>query len=174
MAFWFCSLSAAALSLYLALASSIWRRASLTTHIELQLFALSAESGKADRGGTAAGYYRGYKHLPLNSRVLTAVPTLAPGLWLGQNDHHRWPSKIFSSKSGVVNPPNQGCHQVNRSPASAPGFYSTYFLVTKKEGGLWPILDLRGLNRFLKVMPFHMLSTTDILRVIGQKSGSHP
>ncbi len=27
------------------------------------------------------------------------------------------------------------------------GFYSPYFIVPKKGGGLWPILDLRDLNR---------------------------
>ena len=32
----------------------------------------------------------------------------------------------------------------------AGGFYSAYFLVNKKDGGFRPILDLRGLNTFLK------------------------
>ncbi|KAI2648570.1 Gag-Pol polyprotein [Labeo rohita] len=40
------------------------------------------------------------------------------------------------------------------------GFYSKYFLVPKKDGGLRPILDLRQLNRFIKVLPFKMLTTT--------------
>lgn len=48
------------------------------------------------------------------------------------------------------------------------GFYSTYFLVTKKNGGFRPILDLRGLNRFLKVLRFHMLSTAEVLRTIAR------
>ena len=48
------------------------------------------------------------------------------------------------------------------------GFYSTYFLVGKKGGGLRPILDLRELNRFLKVMPFHMLTTAEVLRVVAR------
>ena len=34
------------------------------------------------------------------------------------------------------------------------GFYSRYCLVKKKEGRFRPILYLRGLNRFLKVLPF--------------------
>lgn len=46
------------------------------------------------------------------------------------------------------------------------GFYSTYFLVSKKDGGLRPILDLRGLNRYLKVLPFHMLTTAVVQRVV--------
>ena len=44
------------------------------------------------------------------------------------------------------------------------GFYSTYFLVTKKTGGFRPVLDLRGLNRYLKKLPFHMLTTADVLQ----------
>lgn len=46
------------------------------------------------------------------------------------------------------------------------GFYSTYFLVEKKTGGFRPVLDLRGLNKFLKVIPFRMLTTTDVLQSI--------
>ena len=53
-------------------------------------------------------------------------------------------------------------------PLSQPGgFYSTYFIIKKKTGGFRPILDLRGLNRYLKVMPFHMLTTKDILQSVA-------
>jgi len=48
------------------------------------------------------------------------------------------------------------------------GFYSTYFLIRKKGGGLRPILDLRELNKFLKILPFHMLSTADVLRTVAR------
>lgn len=47
------------------------------------------------------------------------------------------------------------------------GFYSRYFLVPKKAGGLRPILDLRGLNVFLKSLPFRMLSTREMLQAIS-------
>jgi len=46
------------------------------------------------------------------------------------------------------------------------GFYSNYFLVPKKDGGLRPILDLRHLNAYIKVLPFKMLTTAQILEVI--------
>ena len=36
--------------------------------------------------------------------------------------------------------------EVERSDRKA-GFYSRYFLIPKKDGGLRPILDLRGLNK---------------------------
>ncbi|KAL0152957.1 hypothetical protein M9458_051735 [Cirrhinus mrigala] len=39
------------------------------------------------------------------------------------------------------------------------GFYSPYFIVPKKSGGLQPILDLRVLNRSLHTMPFKMLTS---------------
>lgn len=55
-------------------------------------------------------------------------------------------------------------------PLSQPGvFYSNYFLVLKKGGGLCPILDLWGLNKFLKVLPFHMLSTADVLHAVARE-----
>ncbi len=38
------------------------------------------------------------------------------------------------------------------------GFYSPYFIVPKKGGGLRPILDLRVLNRALHRLPFKMLT----------------
>ncbi|KAK7895505.1 hypothetical protein WMY93_020830 [Mugilogobius chulae] len=47
------------------------------------------------------------------------------------------------------------------------GFYSRYFLVPKKTGDLRPVLDLRGLNVFLKVMPFRMLRTAEVLQAIS-------
>ena len=50
------------------------------------------------------------------------------------------------------------------------GFYSVYFLIPKKEGGFRPILDLRGLNSFLKVLPFHMLRTVDVLQAVARHS----
>lgn len=48
------------------------------------------------------------------------------------------------------------------------GFYSIYFLIPKKDGGLRPILDLRGLNQYLKVLPFHMLRTAEVLQAVAQ------
>lgn len=41
-----------------------------------------------------------------------------------------------------------------------------YFLISKKTGGFRPIFDLRGLDQYLKVLPFHMLTTSEILRAV--------
>ncbi len=44
-------------------------------------------------------------------------------------------------------------------------FYSPYFIVPKKSGGLRPILDLRVLNRALHKLPFKMLTQKHIFKV---------
>ncbi|KAI2657489.1 Transposon Ty3-G Gag-Pol polyprotein [Labeo rohita] len=46
------------------------------------------------------------------------------------------------------------------------GFYSPYFTVPKKGGGLRPILDLRVLNRALFKLPFKMLTLKHILTFV--------
>ncbi|KAI2658657.1 Gag-Pol polyprotein [Labeo rohita] len=46
------------------------------------------------------------------------------------------------------------------------GFYSPYFIVPKKSGGLPPILDLRVLNRSLHRLPFKMLTAKCILSCV--------
>ncbi len=53
------------------------------------------------------------------------------------------------------------------SPAlSESGFYSRYFLVPKKDGGLRPILDLRRLNHAFMRRPFRMITLKQILSQI--------
>ncbi|KAL0198781.1 hypothetical protein M9458_007321, partial [Cirrhinus mrigala] len=46
------------------------------------------------------------------------------------------------------------------------GFYSPYFIVPKKGGGLRPILDLRVLNPALHRLPFKMLMQKHIFRCV--------
>ncbi len=46
------------------------------------------------------------------------------------------------------------------------GFYSPYFIVPKKGGGLRPILDLRVLNRALHKLPFKMRTRRRIIKCI--------
>ncbi len=46
------------------------------------------------------------------------------------------------------------------------GFYSPYFIVPKKGGGLRPILDLRVLNRALHKLPFKMLMHRRMIKCI--------
>ncbi len=46
------------------------------------------------------------------------------------------------------------------------GFYSPYFIIPKKRGGLQPILDLRVLNRALHKLPFKMRTRRHIIKCI--------
>lgn len=46
------------------------------------------------------------------------------------------------------------------------GFYSRYFIVPKKDGGLRPILDLRELNRSVQTLKFKMLTISNIVSQI--------
>ena len=43
------------------------------------------------------------------------------------------------------------------------GFYSTYFLVPKKDGGFRPILNLKGLNRMIEVPSFKMETLRSVI-----------
>ena len=61
---------------------------------------------------------------------------------------------------------NKGAIQEVTSKQNRLGFYSRYFLVEKKGGGMRPILDLRGLNKFLKTFKFRMLTTASLLRTV--------
>lgn len=47
-------------------------------------------------------------------------------------------------------------------------FYSRYFLVPKREGGLRPIMDLRGLNLYLKDKKFCMITLQSIFPFIPE------
>ncbi len=46
------------------------------------------------------------------------------------------------------------------------GFYSRYFVVPKKDGGLRPILDLRLLNRSVRCLKFRMLTVKQVVSQI--------
>ncbi|KAF0046150.1 hypothetical protein F2P81_002679 [Scophthalmus maximus] len=53
-------------------------------------------------------------------------------------------------------PPGQECE----------GYYSRYFLVPKKTGGMRPILDLSLVNRSIMRRPFHMLTIKHVLECV--------
>ena len=63
---------------------------------------------------------------------------------------------------------NKGAIQEVTSKQNRLGFYSKYFLVKKKGGGVRPILDLRALNKYLRTFKFRMLTTESLLRTVRQ------
>jgi hypothetical protein len=60
----------------------------------------------------------------------------------------------------------KGAIEIVPPAQSESGFYSRYFLIPKKDGGLRPILDLRRLNRALMRRPFRMTTVKQILAQI--------
>ena len=48
------------------------------------------------------------------------------------------------------------------------GYYSRYFLVPKKTGGMRPILDLSVFNKVIMKRPFHMLTIRQVLECVHQ------
>ena len=61
---------------------------------------------------------------------------------------------------------NKGAIRIVPPEQSQGGFYLRYFLVPKKGGGLRPILDLRALNKYLRVYMFRMLTHTALIRFV--------
>ncbi len=51
-------------------------------------------------------------------------------------------------------------------PPHESRFYSRYFVVPKKDGGLRPILDLRQLNRSVRRLKFKMLTLKQVMSEI--------
>lgn len=56
---------------------------------------------------------------------------------------------------------------IGESQAQFRGFYSAYFIGPKKDGGYSNIVDVSGLNKFLKILPFRMLHVADALQAIA-------
>lgn len=52
------------------------------------------------------------------------------------------------------------------SSAQQIGFYSTYFMVPKKDGGPQPVLNFKHLNQHLKVFPFKTIQTKIVMQSI--------
>ncbi len=74
------------------------------------------------------------------------------------------PSSLASGQLWAVREGGQShysrtlCRNAGKCVTHRSGFYSPYFIVPKKGGGLRPILDLRILNRALHRLPFKMLT----------------
>ena len=49
---------------------------------------------------------------------------------------------------------------------AGPGFYNHFFLVAKKSGGWRPILNLTGLNRFIRQSTFRMETPRNVLAAV--------
>ncbi len=72
----------------------------------------------------------------------------------------------MSSFAEVMNLLEKGAIEIVPPAQSESSFYSRYFLVPKKDGGLRPILDLRLLNQALMKRSFRMIILKQILSQI--------
>ena len=86
----------------------------------------------------------------------------------GQNDHRYRPIQSLALRQQVLTLLEKRAIEPVDPLSQDSGFYSTYFIIPKKGGGLHPILDLRPLNKHLRVLKFCMLHTTDVLQGIRQ------
>ena len=57
------------------------------------------------------------------------------------------------------------------NPAS-PGFYTSIFLVPKKNGKLRPVINLKPLNQFILTPRFKMLTTRTLAKVLTRGGGT--
>ncbi len=99
------------------------------------------------------------------TRLFTPIRSKTPalqqrGLHLGAGLHAR------VLRSEVMTLLEKGAIEMVPPALSESGFYSRYFLVPKKDGGLRPILDLRRLNHALMRRPFRMITLKQILSQI--------
>ena len=76
--------------------------------------------------------------------------------------------KIYPSRSSTSS--TLGRNRSNVTERSnfrkSPGFYSTFFLVAKKDGGQRPILNLKPLNQFVKVSKFKMCTPQTVIPML--------
>ncbi|KAL0173928.1 hypothetical protein M9458_029896, partial [Cirrhinus mrigala] len=133
-------------------------------------------------GKTASGL-RGFsplatRHFPshgapiLGTSDVTPLRPLAENFldWLNLPNPSRWLLRTIRLGYAIhsVVQQHRGSSCRNRSPSGEmkKGFYSPYFIVPKKGGGLRPILDLRVLNQALLKLPFKMLTLKHILTCV--------
>ncbi|KAI2665750.1 hypothetical protein H4Q32_022839 [Labeo rohita] len=123
---------------------------------------------------TLSGEFSDWLNLPNPSRWLLRTIRLGYAIQFA-----RRPPKFRGVLTTSVQGPNtmvlraeiaillaKGAIETVPSAEMKKGFYSPYFIVPKKGGGLRPILDLRVLNRALLKLPFRMLTLKHILTCV--------
>ncbi|XP_053289751.1 LOW QUALITY PROTEIN: uncharacterized protein LOC128450365 [Pleuronectes platessa] len=108
----------------------------------------SGESSDANNGGQGSGLAR-------------------------HHDNHRAPSKCAPPLRALLRLELQELlrkNAISKVPQGeeTQGFYSRYFLVPKKTGGVRPILDLSLFNKSIMERRFHMLTIKQVLECVHQ------
>lgn len=69
---------------------------------------------------------------------------------------------VSDSEAGGYHPHGERLHQNNQTSSTIQGvLIGIFHIVPKKDCGYWPILDLSGLDKFLKFLPYHMQHVAD-------------
>lgn len=106
----------------------------------------------------------------MRSSLLSKRPSLrssaCPQLWDGKPRLGVVQTSVRDNRTHVLHSEMQGAIEMVLPEKSESSFYSHYFFIPKKDGGLRPILDLRLLNRALMKWPFWMLTLKQILTQI--------
>ncbi len=98
------------------------------------------------------------------ARVYPAIQT--------QTTAFQWRVAVSNIASKCAGSETRGMQSVRKRSDKVPpseresGFYSRYFVIPKRDGGIRPILDLRPINRALGKRPFRMLTLKQILAQI--------
>ncbi len=104
---------------------------------------------------------------PHNSvRLHTSVWEKSPPLRRGSADSSKQCLQGFCSTTRTFLPSTEGAIEEIPQSDIERGFFSRYFLVPKRDGGLRPILDLRRLNFSLYKGKFKMLTMKTIMSQI--------
>lgn len=136
------------------------------------LLAASHHTGRGcGCGSSSKGIWQtdGFVFLSHTSKVCSSVPMPAYGLWLGEGHCQGDPAKALAMNHELSALLAKGAMKPVIPQLQPGGFYLTYFLVPKKDGGFRPILDLRELNKFLETLPFHMMITAEVLHMASQQ-----
>ncbi len=98
------------------------------------------------------------------ARVYPAIQT--------QTTAFQWRVAVSNIASKCAGSETRGMQSARKRSDKVPpseresGFYSRYFVIPKRDGGIRPILDLRPINRALGKRPFRMLTLKQILAQI--------
>ncbi|XP_019905069.2 uncharacterized protein LOC105026845 [Esox lucius] len=76
------------------------------------------------------------------------------------------PAKVAALQGEIADLLEKGAVSLVPLGQRERGFYSPYFLVPKKTGGMRPILDLRVLNNCVSKRPFRMLTTKRLMECV--------